>query len=490
MNFELQDIILIGAILLFLSVIASRMWGRLGVPALILFLGIGMLAGSEGIGGIYFDNYKFAQSLGIIALTFILFAGGLDTKWDSVRPVAWQGIVLSSVGVIITAFTIGIFVHFVFSFSFLESLLLGAIVSSTDAAAVFSILRSRSIALKGNLRPLLELESGSNDPMAYILTISVTYLMINANGSADYSGLALIFIKQVIIGGAIGLGMGYLMPKIINRAKLDYEGLYPVLILSMVFFTYAAADVIGGNGFLAVYISAIMLGRKNFIHRKSMIRFYDGMGWLMQIMMFITLGLLVFPKQLLPVAGTGFLVAFFIIFFARPIAVFLSTIFFKISFREKLLISWVGLRGAAPILFATYPVIAGVERSEFIFNLVFFIVLTSVIVQGTTLPIVSKWLRLAELEIIKYKLSRELEFSENISNELIEIDLPEDSPSVNKRVVDIKFPKDTLIVLINRKGAYITPRGTTLLETGDKLLFMINDPSQFEAINKSLGIKL
>src|SRR5690242_17697567 len=307
--------------------VASKTSFKLGIPVLIFFLGIGILAGSEGIGGIAFDDPKLAQVLGIVALNFILFSGGMETKWESIRPVIWKGISLSTLGVLLTAASIGIFVHLVTNLSILEGLLLGSIVSATDAAAVFSILRTRNIGLKGSLRPLLELESGSNDPMAYILTISFTYLI--SNGNATITHLILEFFKEMAIGGILGLALGWLMGYAINKVALETEGLYPVLIMAMIFFTFAITDLAGGNGFLAVYLSALVLGNTNFLHKKSIIRFYDGQAWLMQILMFLTLGLLVFPSRIAPIAGTGILIALALIFIARPIGVFVSLSFFK-----------------------------------------------------------------------------------------------------------------------------------------------------------------
>src|SRR5690606_8123882 len=286
---------------------------------------------------------------------FILFSGGMDTKLESVKPIMKQGIALSTIGVFLTAGILGYIVHLITDFSLLEGFLLGSIVSSTDAAAVFSILRTRSIALKGRLRPMLELESGSNDPMAYVLTLACIFLI--QNGDASIPMVILDFAQQMIIGGVLGYVLGRTMTYAINKADLDTEGLYPVLIMAMIFFTFAFTDLVGGNGFLAVYIAGIVLGNSNFIHKKSSIKFYDGQAWLMQIVMFLTLGLLVFPSRIPPIAGTGILVAMVLMLVARPISVFISLSFFKMNLREKLFISWVGLRGAVPIVFATYPLI-------------------------------------------------------------------------------------------------------------------------------------
>jgi cell volume regulation protein A len=450
-TFSAENILLLGSVLLFVSIVASKTSFKIGIPTLILFLIVGMLAGSEGLGGIYFDDPKLAQFLGVVALTFILFSGGLDTKWESVKPVFKNGIALSSLGVLITAVTVGAFASYLLGWTLIEGMLLGAIVSATDAAAIFSILRSRSIGLKGNLRPLLEFESGSNDPMAYFLTITFTALATNPEASF------IQVLPKFFIGMGLGAICGYVFGKLmiwtVNKIKLDVEGLYPVLILSLVFFTFSFTDTIGGNGFLAVYIAAIILGSSNFIHKKSLIRFYDGQAWLMQIVMFLTLGLLVFPSQILPIIGKGLILSFFLILVARPAAVFISMSFSSdFNFRKKLFLSWVGLRGAAPIVFATYPLIANANYSNTIFNLVFFISATSVLLQGTTLPYVAKWLHVDVPEKLKRKLPLDIELKDDFKSELVDLDLPVNSPAIGKAIVQLKLPKTVLIVLIHRDG--------------------------------------
>lgn len=369
MFIEAGNILLIGSMLLLISVIAGKTTNRLGVPTLIFFLIVGVLAGSEGIGGIHFDNAALAQFIGIVALNFILFSGGLDTNWQTIKPVLWRGVALSTLGVFLTALSVGAFVHYIFGFTLMEGMLLGAIVSATDAAAVFSILRNKGIGLKGYLRPVLELESGSNDPMAYFLTISLTSIV--ATGSTDLGELIPAFFKEFIIGGAIGALMGKASVWLVNYIKLETEGLYPVLTLGLALFTYSFTQFIGGNGFLAIYLCAIIMGNSNMVHRRSLIKFYDGQAWLMQIILFLTLGLLVFPSRIVPLIGTGLMISAFLIFVARPIGVFASLSFFKSNLRSKLFVSWVGLRGSVPIVFATYPLLAGIPKADLIFNLVF-----------------------------------------------------------------------------------------------------------------------
>lgn len=489
MEFTTENILLLGSFLLFVSIIASKTSFKIGVPTLILFLGVGMLAGSDGPGGIQFDDPEVAKLLGVIALTLILFSGGLDTKWESVKPILRNGFALSTVGVLITASLVGIFSSYLLGFTLLESLLLGAIVSSTDAAAVFSILRSQRLGLKGHVRPLLELESGSNDPMAYFLTISLIYLLQNPEVSV-WALLPKFFI-EMIVGVIAGYAFGKLMVWLLNHIKLDIDGLYPVLVLALIFFAFSLSDSVGGNGFLAVYIAGIIMGNSSFMHKKSLIRFYDGQAWLMQIIMFLTLGLLVFPSHLPPIMGKGVLISLFLIFVARPIAVFASLAFAKdLNIRKKLFISWVGLRGAAPIVFATYPLIAGIHYADTIFHLVFFISAMSVLLQGTTLPLMAKWLHVIVPEKVKRKFPLDLELKDNSKSELIELDVPEESRAVGRAVLELKLPRTAMIVLIHRGGRYITANGDTIIEPQDHLLVMADSKESVDNVYESFGIPI
>src|SRR3989304_5026471 len=363
------EYILIGVtVLILLSIFASKLSDKFGVPSLLIFLIIGMLAGSDGPGGIHFDDPYLAQFLGIVALSFILFSGGVDTRWQDVRPRPRTGLFLSTLGVLTTALITGWLGTVVLNFSFYEGLLLGAIISSTDAAAVFSVLRARRVSLRGRLKPLLELESGSNDPMAVMLTLSFIQLVLNPDKSA-YSLIPLI-LWQIAAGGIMGYLLGKGAVAAINNLKLEYEGLSPVFTLALVPFSYGVTAALGGNGFLAVYIVGLVMGNSSFIHKKSLGRFHDGFAWLMQISMFLTLGLLVFPKQLVPVIVPGLLISAFLMFIARPISTFLSSLYSGFSFREKIMVSWVGLRGAAPIILATFPLLAGVPKAGMILHVI------------------------------------------------------------------------------------------------------------------------
>jgi len=486
MSFTAENILLISSLLLLAGVLASKTAGKTGIPMLLIFLGVGMLAGSDGLGGIRFDNPGIAQFLGIIALTYILYSGGLDTKWPSIKPVLWPGVSMSTLGVLCTSFSLGGFVYLISELTFLESLLLGSIVSSTDAAAVFSILRAKSIGLKGNIRPLLELESGSNDPMAYFLTVSVLGLITMETGSVWE--IIPLFLVQMSVGSLLGWLFGRMTVLMINKAKLDFEGLYPVMLLALVLITYTVVDLLKGNGFLAVYISAITVGNAKMAHKKSLMKFFDGVAWLMQVVMFIALGLLVFPKQLIPVSGIAVLAALFLIFLARPLGVFISLSFFKFNLREKIFVSWVGLRGAVPIVFATLPLIKDIEMASVIFHIVFFIVLASVAIQATTLPLAARLLHLSVAGSLKRRSMLDIEVSEDFKNAILEVQLPKNSPISGKRILELGFPSTCLIVLVKRNGKFITPSGQTELEEEDELMIMMENDQEEEKIKNLLQL--
>ena len=479
-----ENILFTGSVLLLVSIIAGKTTDRLGVPTLIFFLIVGILAGSEGIGGIQFENYHLAELIGIVSLNFILFSGGLDTNWQSIKPILWRGVSLSTIGVFVTALSVGLFVYFILDFSLLEGLLLGAIVSATDAAAVFSILRNQGIGLKGNLRPVLELESGSNDPMAYFLTISLTTLL--SHPEMHFYQLIPLFIKGFIIGGLMGYAMGKASHWLINNIRLNSDGLYPVLVLGLAMFTYSATDFLGGNGFLAIYLCAVILGNSNFIHKRSLLRFYEGQAWLMQIIMFLTLGMLVFPSKVFPVIGIGLLISAFLIFVARPIGVFISLAFFKVNIRSKVFLSWVGLRGAVPIVFATYPMIAGLPKAEMIFNLVFFISVSSVLLQGTTLSYIARLLHLAVPQKVKRRIWTDLEIQDSEKSVMTEFIIKQGSVADGKKIVTLDIPGSASIMSIKRGEKYIIPDGSTRLLAGDKLFILAENKNTMDQVYHTL----
>ena len=394
-----EEVLLICSVILFVSILAGKAGFRVGLPALLLFLGIGMLFGSDGL-GLQFSNPQIAQFIGMIALSIILFSGGMDTKLSEIKPIASQGVVLATLGVLVTTAITGYFIFWLTglvagyeTLTLAESLLMAAVMSSTDSASVFSILRSKGVYLKQRLRPTLELESGSNDPMAYMLTI-ILIAYIQSNGMNFLDG-AISLAVQLILGLIAGYILGKVSVWIINKVNVENQSLYPILLLAVIFFIFSITSLLKGNGYLAVYIAGLVVGNTKIIHKKSIVTFFDGFTWLWQIVMFITLGLLVNPHELLPVAGIGLTVGIFMIIFARPITVFLCLLPFRnFTTKAKLYISWVGLRGAVPIIFATYPLIAGIENANLIFNVVFFITILSLLVQGTTVTHVARWLHI------------------------------------------------------------------------------------------------
>ncbi len=413
-----------------------------------------------------------------------MFAGGLSIEADEIRPVFYKGLGLATIGIFITAFIVGIFANQFLGFSWIEALLLGSIISSTDAAAVFSVLRSRSVCLKGQLKPLLEFESGSNDPMAVFLTIGLISLITNKISS--FWGLIPLFFQQMFIGAVIGYFIGRITVLLINKLKLEYDGLYSVLTIATVVFAYSLASSIGGNGFLAVYLVGLTMSGRDFIHKKSLIRFHDGIAWLMQIGMFLTLGLLVFIKEVADVFVIGLLVSLILMFIARPIAVFATLSLSKnINLKDKLMTSWVGLRGAAPIVLATFPLLADVPESHTIFNIVFFVVITSVILQGTSIPFIARILKVDAPLKVKPRYPLEFEPTEGIKSELIEIRIPHTAFASGKQILELGLPKYSLIVLISRNNEFVIPGGGTILEADD-LVMVLTDKKHIDEVRNIL----
>lgn len=455
-------VLVLGAGFLLLAILSSKLSARLGVPALVVFIGLGMLIGSEGPGGIAFEDFGLVKTLGTILLSFILFAGGMDTPWESIRPIVWRGLSLATLGVAVTAGLVGAFAHYVLGFSLIEGLLLGSIVSCTDAAAVFSVLRSGGLSLKHRIGPLLEFESGANDPVAVFLTVGLVDLA--AHPDRSLWGLLPSLLQQMPIGIVVGWLVGQGTVWLINHLRLEYDGLYSVLTISAAAGAYGSAYLLGGNGFIAVYVAGILLGSKVFLHKIALINFHNGLAWLLQIVVFTALGLLVFPSHLMPIAGMGLLLALFVIFVARPIAVFVALAFARMGKRARFFAAWAGLRGAFPIILGTFPVLAGLERGHEIFNLVFFVVVASVLAQGTTLRLVA-----GRLGVMSER-QRPIDLERASHSDLLEIVLDEDSPAAGKQVVELGLPSTALLVLLKRDGDGYIPRGATILLPGDRLL--------------------
>ena len=456
---------LLAGVLLLLGIASSKFSARLGVPVLVLFLSVGMLAGSEGLGRIPFENYSLANSIGSVALALILFDGGLRTSITSVQKVWKPALVLSTFGVLLTSVITGLAAAWVLKLPLLQGLLVGSIVGSTDAAAVFSVLRSSGLKLPERLTSTLEVESGSNDPMAIFLTLGLIGVI---TGTADSpQALLLLFVGQFGVGTLAGLLTGRLATWSINRINLDYPGLYPLLALAFGLVAFGLAAVLGGSGFLAVYIAGIVLGSSSIVFRRGIFSFHDATAWLAQIVLFVMLGLLSFPSRLLAVAWEGLLIALVLILVARPLAVWASALPFQFRRREITFLSWVGLKGAVPITLATFPLLAGVPKSGQIFNAVFFVVLLSALTQGWSLPLVARWLQIGRPADPTPALSVEINALRQVDGEILDYTVKARTHVAGQRLRDLALPDGVVVSLILRGREVVMPRGTTLLMPGD-----------------------
>ena len=486
-----ENFVLVGALLLGVAVMAGKVAYRFGAPALLLFLGVGMVVGANFIS---FHSVEMTQFIGMIALCIILFSGGMDTKFSEIRPVIGPGVVLATVGVAITALVVAGFVYLVapwlgLKMPFLLALLLAATMSSTDSASVFSILRSKRQGLKENLRPLLELESGSNDPMAYILTILLIGVL--APTDADSMGIGMSALMVVVQMG-LGAGLGFLSGKAagwtINRINLSNHSLYSVLLLAFIFFSFAFTDLVKGNGYLAVYMSGLVVGNHKLMQKRVLTSFFDSFTWLVQIVMFLTLGLLVNVDELFrsEVLGLGCLIGAFMILVARPVTVFLCMApFRKFSLKARLYVSWVGLRGAVPIIFATYPVLADIVEADLLFNVVFLVTLISLAVQGTTVSSMANLLGLAYEE---KESAFDVNMHDDIKSVLTEVEVNEAMLRGGETLKEIALPDNTLVMMVCRDGDYFVPQGKTRLELGDKLLVISDRNEELQSTYKDMGI--
>ena len=473
--FSSGNIILVGSIIMLFAIIAAKSSTRFGTPTLLIFLIVGMLFGSDGF-GIQFNNAVTVQFIGMLALSVILFSGGMETDFKEIKPVATQGVLLATLGVLLTAMLTGFFIYFIsgvfhVQLSLPESFLLASVMSSTDSASVFSILRSKKQGLRQNLRPLLELESGSNDPMAYILTIILIQTI--SQSQIDIWQSVATFCIQMSVGAVAGYLLGHAAVYVLNHINLSNKSLYSVLLLSLVYLIFSLTDLIGGNGYLAVYIAGLVVGNRKMVYRKSLTTFFDGYTWLFQIVMFISLGLLVNPHEMIDVIETGLLVGVFMIVAARPISVFLCLLPFRnITTKGKLYISWVGLRGAVPIIFATYPLVAGIDHAGMIFNTVFFITIISLLVQGTT---VSSMANVLGLSVPLKEDSFGIDIPDEIKATLTEREVKREWLTQGNRLKDLALDDKSLVMMIRRDDSYIIPKGDTELLAGDKILCISDD---------------
>lgn len=475
--FIMEYFILIIGLLLITGVLTAKFSNRLGVPALVLFILVGMVIGSDGLGLIHFDDYQLARLIGIVSLVIILFDGGLHTKWSTVKPVIAPSISLATLGVILTSFMVGIGAKLVLDTTWVEGLLFGAIVGSTDAAAVFAVLRGKNI--KSRIKSTLEAESGSNDPMAMILMVTFIEIIIS-DKQLSYLFFFGSFLWQMIIGLLIGIMFGVLAKFVINKINLDSSGLYPVLTVSFALLSYSISDLIHASGLLSVYVSAVLIGNSEVTYRYSIFRFSEGFAWIAQILMFTILGLLVFPQQVftIDIILKGILISLVLIIVARPLAVWISTMNFGFHFKERVFLSWAGLKGAVPIVLATFPMAAGIENSQLFFNVIFFIVLISTLVQGTTISLVAGKLGLTGPEKTKPMHSLELISIGKANAEIIEYEISKNLFVTGKKLSEIDFPKDVLVNAIIRNNELVTPSGDTKIEVGDILFILTSRESK------------
>lgn len=486
--FVIDTSILIAGVLLLVGIVSSKISARLGVPVLVLFLLVGMLAGSEGLGGLVFEDYKLAHAIGTLALAMVLFDGGLSTTFSAVRS-AWKpSVLLATLGVLITAVITGLAAHWILQISVMEGLLLGSIVGSTDAAAVFSVLRAGGIGLPRRLSSVLEIESASNDPMAIFMTVGCIEVLL---GNVVLGpGLLGMLASQMLIGTVCGVAGGYSAIWLVNRINLAAAGLYPVLVSSFCLLTFGLAAWLGGSGFLAVYLAGLVIGNQKIVFQRGIRLFHDALAWLSQILMFVVLGLLCFPSRLLDVAGHALLISLVLIFIARPVAVVLATLPFRFGWREMTFMSWVGLKGAVPITLATFPLMLATPQvslqAPLLFDVVFFIVVVSAVIQGTSLAPVARWLGLERRRNPQPAVTLEISSLQHVNGDVVDYAVGEDSRAAGRMVKDLSLPDGAVIALIARGDEIIPPQGKTRVQAGDHVILVLR-PGIQALVNQVFG---
>lgn len=468
------ELMIISALVLLTCILSTKVLYKFGVPMLLIFIGLGMLFGSEGLVGIYFDDYNLAGNICSLGLIFILFHGGFGTKWEYAKPVAIPSVLMSTLGVIITAGLTGLFCHFVLGTTLVEGLLIGAIISATDSASVFAILRSQKLNLKGSLASLLEIESGSNDPIAYMLTIIIISLTKNAN-SLNIISILTTAIIQISLGLISGLVLAKITMFILERAKFEIEGFYTIFVIAIALLSYSLTEHIGGNGYLCVYITGILIGNSKIPGKKFIFNFFDGLSWIMQIILFFILGLLSFPSELPNVVTTAIPISIFMIVIARPLTTFIVLSPFKFTTKEKIFVSWVGLRGAGSVVFAILAITKGIDVPTDIFHTIFFMAIFSVSIQGTFIPRVAKILDLVDDSDKNAVLKTFTDYMGDINTDLLEITISKDSKWINKTIMEADIPEEILIVMIKRGMKTIIPKGNTKIKEHDILVLSCND---------------
>lgn len=459
------NMLIVASLVIILCVVLNKISGKIGVPMLLLFIILGMLFGSDGIFKIDFDNYTYAEWICSTALIFIMFYGGFGTKWSEARPVAVKAVLLSSVGVIMTAAIVGAFCYFVLKIQLLESLLIGSVISSTDAASVFSILRSKKLGLKYNTASLLEVESGSNDPCSYMLTTIVLAIM---SGGTTGGAIGYMVFAQVVYGILCGVIFAYVIRYLLNNFEFTTEGFDNIFVFAMAILAYAVPSAIGSNGYLSVYIAGIILGNSKIKNKKSLVNFFDGVTGLMQVIIFFLLGLLAFPSKMVDNILPALAIALFLTFIARPISIFVLLTPFKCKLNQQLLVSWAGLRGAASIVFAIMVYTSQATTEYDIFSIVLCIVLLSIGFQGTLLPLFSKKFNMIDENTDVLKTFSD--YSDEVEINFIQLSINEGHEWIGKSLKEINVPPNTLISLLIRNKEKIVPKGDTYICQGDTLI--------------------
>lgn len=465
-------ILLVAAVIL-LCLSLNKMSNKLGIPMLLAYILLGMMFGTDGILKIPFDNFTIAEQICTVSLIFIMFYGGFGTNWKQAKPVAGKAVLLSTVGVILTAVTTGAFCHFILKMDFWESMLIGSVISSTDAASVFSILRSRRLNLKNNTASMLEVESGSNDPCSYMLTVIILTIM---SGELSGSSLVVMIFSQIIFGILVGVVVALAAAFILKKVNFATDGFDTIFVFSMALVSYAGASMINGNGYLAAYIAGIILGNTPLHHKKSLVHFFDGITGLMQMLIFFLLGLLAYPSQLPKILPIALAIAVFLTFVARPVSVFAILMPFRCPVKQQLLVSWAGLRGAASIVFAIMATVSPAYTKNDLFHIVIFIVLFSISIQGTLLGLVAKKLDMIDENGNVMKTFSD--YSDEMPVEFVKISIKAGHPWENRKIKDLTSLPDLLLVLILRGEERIIPNGNTVVLAGDKIVLSALSPEE------------
>ena len=470
--------ILLVSVVIIACIVGNKVSNKLGIPMLLVFILLGMFFGSDGVIRIPFDNFKAAENICSIALIFIMFYGGFGTKWQTAKPVAGRAVLLSTAGVVMTAGLVGLFCHFVLKVGMVESFLLGSLVSSTDAASVFSILRSKRLNLKYRTASLLEVESGSNDPCSYMLTMIIISILSGDNPTAGH--IAYLVFAQFVYGTLIGVVLAFLTVFVLNRVKFSTEGFDTIFVFAIVLLSYVIPSAVGGNGYLSAYLFGIILGNMRLGNKKTLVNFFDGLTGLMQMLVFFLLGLLSFPSEFPKVIIPGFAIAVFLTFVARPLAVFMLLTPFKCPLRQQILVSVAGLRGAASIVFAIIT-ITNLDTVQYdVFHMVFFIVLFSILLQGMLLPVMAQ--KLDMIDESEDVLKTFTDYTDDVPVQFIQFTVREGHPWEGKKIREIILPPETILVQIQKGDSIITPTGNTVLEKGNILILSARAPMEEKAV--------